>query len=335
MNSNVLITGGSGFLGSHLTDALIKHDYKVGIIDRNKPSHPKATWIKSSLENIDEIKESLRGVKILIHLASKNGIEKSMEVPTESIETNVLKTTRLFEAIKDSSVDRVILTSSSTVYGEGRYKCNHCNCYITPTRDFSRYGSWECHCADCGIPVKPSPTTESFVGKPLSFYALSKLTQEKIFSFLEYYGKTLAVLRFPIVYGPGQTEKTKYAGAVGTIIKRIQENKEIELLEDGYQLRDFLYVDDCIDSILLSLAGEARSDTFNIATGRKTSLIDLCQEIEKNLDIKPRIKILNTHRIGDSRHNVLSTTKATGVLGFTPKFNLKTGIAEVVKRVLL
>jgi dTDP-L-rhamnose 4-epimerase len=325
--SNILITGGSGFLGSHLCKALVD-DHNVFIVDPNISSIPKTKHVSTGflgngiLDNID----------IVIHLASRNGIELSMESPSNSLEVNVLNTSVLFEEIRKSKVKKVILTSSTTVYGEGLYYCPNCENDVSPVRDIKLYKSWECFCPYCGIEVRPLATPENFDTNPLSFYALGKITQEKILGFLEKYGVQVDILRFPIVYGPGQLGKFKYAGSVGSFINKAINNQAIEILEDGYQLRDFLFVDDCVNAIINRINKIDSGDIFNIATGKKNTLLDVCNLIEKILNKDVYFKTLNTHRIGDCRHNVIDVTKSIMYMGFKPTYNLELGIKETIKR---
>ncbi len=304
MNS-FLVTGGAGFIGSHIVDALVKIRQKVIILDNFstgkeeniKSSLKKIEVIKGDIRNLTLLKKTLKNVDCVLHQAALRSVPKSIDNPKRFNEVNASGTLNVLMAAKENNVKRVILASSSSVYG----------------------------------PVKKLPVKESICPKPISPYSASKLAGEcygRVFSKL--HNSPIIILRYFNVFGPRQPLETKYAMAIPKFITCILKSQSPPVHDDGMQSRDFTYVGDVVKANLLAVkAWAVNGEVFNIASGRRYTVLELikCLNTLLGKNIKPRFM---PPRIGDVRHTQADISKAKKLLGYKPSVGFKEGLKETI-----
>ncbi len=304
--TSVLITGGAGFIGSHLAETLAKEGYKVIIIDdlstgkmENLESvRGEVNFIKGSILDIDLLVRTIKkqDVEHVFHQAAWTSVLKSIKDPLKTNEVNVTGTLNALKSSVDNGVEKVIAASSSSVYGD------------TPEL----------------------PKKESMGCRPKSPYAVSKLSGEhylKVFS--EVYGIKTTGLRYFNVYGPKQDPYSPYAAVVPKFINLALENRDLPVEGDGNQTRDFTYVDDVVEGNILAMEKSAEG-IFNIAYGERTSINDLAEEIIRLTDSSSKIIHVDP-RPGDVRDSLADISLAKEKLGYKPKYDLGRGLEKFVK----
>lgn len=301
-NRKSLVTGGAGFIGSHLVDALISKGEAVTIFDnlstgsvKNIKTHldeGSAQLVEADIRNKNEIREALTNVETVFHLAAIASVTYSIQNPTLTNEVNATGTRNLLEASTESGVKRFIYVSTCAAYGEPQY---------LPI--------------DEDHPINPkSPYAESKVGG-------EKYCQEN----RDKYGLKTVTLRLFNVYGLRQSEN-EYSGVITKFVRNVKEGKPPIICGDGEQTRDFVHVGDVVQALLLSMdTNDGLGQTFNIGTGRSVAIKELCQMLLRKLraDMKP---VYDKARPGDIRHSCANITKARAVLGFRPSVSLEKGL---------
>jgi len=303
--SRFLVTGGAGFIGSHIVEALVKQGHAVRILDNF--SSGKIHNLKGLENKIDLIKADIcskqacikatKQIDFVLHQAALRSVPKSMEQPHAYNRVNIDGTLNLLEACRLNKVKRFVFASSSSVYGE----------------------------------VKDYPEKESFIPSPISPYALSKLTGEyycKIFSL--YYGLPTVALRYFNVFGPRQALDDDYAVVIPKFINCLLNNQSPPVFGDGRQSRDFTFVQNVVSANLLAVkADKIKHDVFNIAVGQDTSILDLIKILNKILkkDIRPKFC---PKRPGDVFKTLADIGKATKLLNFKPRVNFIQGLKITV-----
>ncbi|MCM8802240.1 MAG: SDR family NAD(P)-dependent oxidoreductase, partial [Candidatus Omnitrophica bacterium] len=275
----VLVTGGCGFIGSHLVDKLIEKNYQVTVLDNlDKQVHPEgipeyinlnARYIFEDIRKKKELKKLIKEVDYIFHFAAKVGVGQSQYKIEEYIDVNIRGTANLLDLIVNTKnhVKKIIVASSMSIYGEGLYKCEKCGNVKPEIRDFEdgNIYDWEPKCPFCKGEIKPTPTPETLNLKSNSIYAISKKEQEEISLLI---GKTYKIpvvsLRFFNVYGPRQTLSNPYTGVCAIFLSRIKNNNPPVIFEDGLQTRDFIWVEDVVDACILSMEKDtANYEIFN------------------------------------------------------------------------
>jgi dTDP-L-rhamnose 4-epimerase len=331
----VLVTGGAGFIGSHLVDALIKKGYGVRILDSlEKPVHLKgkpeympeeAEFILGDVRKKEDWERGLDGVSAVFHLAAYQDYLPDF---SKFFHVNTVGTALLYEVAVERNIalDKVVIASSQAVYGEGRYRCLNDACpgtgalYYPDIRSPERLagGDWEHGCPDCEATLKPQPTDESTIN-PQNQYALSKYSQEMIgFNLGRRYSIPTVAMRYSIVQGPRQSFYNAYSGACRIFCLSYFFDKPPVIYEDGDQIRDFVNINDVVDANLLVLEkDEADYQVFNVGGGTAYTVREFAGIVknvfEKELD--PRIP--GEYRFGDTRHIVSDIQRLKG-LGWAP-----------------
>jgi len=345
----VLVTGGAGFIGSHTVDLLIENGFDIVILDNlesqvhgnKKPDYlnPKAKFILGDVTNSDTWKNVLKNVDVIIHLAAMVGVGQSMYQPVRYLNVNTLGTAKLYETLLNTPelkkrIQKIIIASSMSIYGEGSYECKSCGIVHPGLRSKEQLEKkdWEIHCPKCGKIVKPIPTNEDKPPLNLSTYALSKYDQEKM---ALNYGFALNIptvaLRYFNVYGPRQSLNNPYTGVCAIFSSRIKNKKPPIIYEDGLQTRDFIYVEDVARANLLCLEKFNSIDFFNVGTGNSISILKIAETLIKlhNSDVNP--KISSDFRVGDIRHAFSDVSKIKRKLGFEAKISLEEGFKKLIE----
>lgn len=306
----VLITGGAGFIGSHLTDALVSQGHAVTVFDSLDPRvhsaipdylNPSARLVIGDVRN-PSFPPYVAEADVVYHLAAVTSIPQSENAPGECISTNVLGTANLLSAMAPGK--RLVLASSRAVYGEGRYLCDGCGPVYPPPRSMAQLqaATWDLPCPNCAGPISPTGTDESAPLRPASIYALSKRMQEDLcFHASKVKGFPLTILRYFNIYGPRQSLCNPYTGILSIFTSRLLGGKPIEVYEDGMESRDFIYVGDAVDATLVDRIG-----IFNVGTGVPTSVLDVANLLVGKLG--GNVEVTGAYRVGDIRH-CFSTTR--------------------------
>ena len=348
--NNILITGGAGFIGSNLTQKLVKKGFKVTILDNlSKQIHGKnqnstlyssikdiATFIKGDVCNKSDWQKALRNQDAVIHLAAETGTGQSMYEISRYNEVNILGTTHLLDILtnENHSIKKMIIASSRSIYGEGKYLCkNDGVVYPNQRQDIDMAnGKFNLVCFKCNEPLQLLATDEHSKIHPSSIYGITKQHQEQMILLI---GKSLNIpavaLRYQNVYGPGQSLNNPYTGILSIFSTRLLNGNGIDIYEDGQESRDFVFIDDVVSATILALEKKkANNQIFNVGSGIATSVSEVANLLKSlyNSDIK--ISVSGKYRLGDIRHNYADLSKIRSELGFSPKFDFISGITLFV-----
>lgn len=350
MNKRVLITGGSGFIGSHIALKLIERGYEVTVLDnlleqihgtdpgRTSPLYcsikDKVRFIMGDVCNKELLEQALEDVDYVIHLAAETGTGQSMYEIKRYIDVNIGGTALLLDILTNNKnhVKRVVVAESRAIYGEGKYYCEKCgDVYPTERKDEDMAkGDFECHCPKCGGKVKLVATTEDSAIHPSSVYGIGKQVQGQLVHLI---CKNIDIesvsFRYQNVYGPGQSLTNPYTGILSIFSNRIKSHKGINIFEDGKETRDFVYIDDVVDATIAGMeVPEANGHVFNIGTGIALDVMTVAQTLCKHYGIEVPLTVSGNYRLGDIRHNYADITLAKQILGFKPKWTFDAGIKQ-------
>lgn len=342
---HILITGGAGFVGSYLTDALIAKGFPVRIFDNletqvhhgKTPSylHPKAQFVKGDVRDYKRFKEALHGIDVVYHLAARVGVGQSNYEIKDYVDTNISGMANLLHAIvnKEAHIQKIIMTASMTSYGEGLYRCPHCGTVKPALRDETDIReSWEPRCPQCESKLSPIPTSEETLRANNGVYSLTKNVQEDLLLLIgKLYRIPVVSLRCFNIYGPRQSLSNPYTGVAAIFISRLKNNRQPVVYEDGQQTRDFVSVHDVVTALIAAMSTvKADYQAINIGSGNPIPIKDLGELLANLLkkDIKP--KVSGAFRKNDIRHCFADRTKAKQLLGWEPTVSLSTGLKELV-----
>jgi dTDP-L-rhamnose 4-epimerase len=345
MTPRVLITGGAGFIGSHVTDLLLHHGYAVRLLDnlapqvhgisRDRPDYlaGDAELVVGDIRDPEVVARCLHGVDAVIHLAACVGVGQSMYEMVSYVDVNEIGTAVLLEALSKRPVQRLVVASSMSIYGEGLAR-DHSGRLLSPadrTLEQLQRGQWELAGAD-GERLEPVPTPETKMPALSSVYALNKYAQERLCLIAgRAYGIPTVALRFFNVFGPRQALSNPYTGVLAIFGSRLLNGRPPLVFEDGMQQRDFVHVSDVARACLLAL--ETRrgvNEAFNIGSGERRTILSLAEELAAVMErnkISPRIT--GKYRAGDIRHCFADLTRSREVLGFKPRKDFRLGLAEL------
>lgn len=336
----VLITGGAGFIGSHVADELLTHGYRVRALDilhpqvhgdaRERPSYldPRVELVIGDVTDAEVLASALEGVDAVVHLAASVGVGQSMYQAVEYTRTNTLGTAVLLAAIEGRRLEKLVVASSMSIYGEGRYidSLGKAHDSVERTLDDLSSSLWEPQ-GD----LTPVPTPEEKPARLSSVYALNKYDQEQMSLILgRAYRVPTVALRFFNVYGPRQALSNPYTGVLAIFASRLLNRRSPLIFEDGNQQRDFVHVGDVARACRLALESERRGEVYNIGSGQAVSVREIAERIAKVLgreDLAP--EITGRYRMGDIRHCFADIRKASAHLGYSPRVGLEEGIREL------
>lgn len=343
----ILVTGGCGFIGSHLVDRLVKEGYKVRVYDFLEPQvhfgkkppflNKYVEYIYEDIRDRSKLKKALKNVDVIFHEASQVGVGQSMYQVDKYTSHNMGGTGVLLDLIVNTKnkIRKIIVASSMSIYGEGAYKCKRCGIVYPLLRDVSQLKKkdWEMKCPSCKNKTESIPTFESKPLFPTSIYATTKRSQEEMcLEIGRAYKIPTVALRYFNVYGPRQSLNNPYTGVAAIFLSRVKNNKVPLLFEDAMQTRDFIYVSDIVEAnILAMIKEEADYDFFNVATGIRHTILDIAKVIISlyKKDLTPLI--LNKFRSGDIRHCFGDISKISQRLGFKPKVSFEDGMKRLIE----
>lgn len=349
---NVAVVGGAGFIGSHLVDALVEQGSRVRVIDNLHtqvhpgglpPSYlnPHVEFIRQDVRDLTGFRSALEGAEAIFYLAGAVGVGDSMYRIRHYTDVNVLGGANLLDILANyrHSVRKIVLASSVTVYGEGKYSCPRHGIIFPSVRSTEQVAreQWELRCpkqensADCSARLTPLPTDEERPLMPLSVYAVTKRAQEEMFLTVgRTYGIPVTVLRYFNVYGSRQAVSNPYTGVAKIVASQIAQGKLPLIYEDGLQTRDFVHVSDVVQANLLALQREeANGEIFNVGTGRPTTILEMAGAVAKRFGEDLSFQPSNQCRSGDVRHCWADTTKIRTLLGFEPRTAFPAGLDDV------
>lgn len=287
--SKILVTGGSGFIGSHLVDRLIDLGHEVTSVDLKYKTNPKAAGRLVNITDRTHMVDAYEGVDYVFHVAGQARVQPSIANPIDSVINNVNGTAKVLELSKKAGVKRVIYSMTSSVYGSHQ-----------------------------------PPHTEDMCPQPLSPYAVSKLAGEQLCKvYSELYGLETASLRYFNVYGPRESDFGQYTTVVKKFLEQRAAGEPLTIVGDGEQRRDFTHVYDIVEANIAAMnyQGELKGEIFNIGASHNYSIKEVADLISSNQVFLPS-------RLGEARETLANTTKARTMLGWTPKYSLENYIAE-------
>ena len=347
----VLISGGAGFIGSNLALKLMDRGYEVVLLDNlsqqihgENPEESytynlvrdKCELIVGDVTKFEDWRRALKSVDIVVHLAAETGTGQSMYEINKYVDVNIGGTAKLMEVITNeiNQVKKVVVAASRAVYGEGKFQCEEHGIVYPESRedqDMSR-GDFEVKCPICNQNVEMLPTDEESKLHPTSVYGHTKQSQEELCMIV---GKSInlpvVAFRFQNVYGPGQSLKNPYTGILSIFSTRIKNGNDLNIFEDGLETRDFVYIEDITDSIILGIENDnANFQSFNVGSGEKIDVLTVANTLKEKYGSNVNINVSGNYRLGDIRHNLGDLTKIRTLLGYEPKVKFTEGISNFV-----
>ena len=344
---NILITGGAGFIGSNLALKLISKGYTVTVLDNLSPQihgdNPKETsplflsikdkvkFIEGTVTNIEDWKKALEGQDVIVHYAAETGTGQSMYEVQKYIDVNITGTSLMLDLLVngDYNVKKVVVASSRSIYGEGKYMSKELGAVYPKHRiaeDMDK-GDFEPNYSNSSSLTLVATDEDSKI-HPSSVYGITKQNQEQmVLTVCPTIGIAGVAFRYQNVYGPGQSLKNPYTGILSIFSTQIKNGNGINIFEDGKESRDFVFIDDVVDATMLGIEKEeANNQVFNVGTGVATNVITVAESLSKNYGVEVPITISGNYRLGDIRHNFADLTKIYSTLGFEPKFSFEQGL---------
>jgi dTDP-L-rhamnose 4-epimerase len=346
LKKRVLITGGAGFIGSHLADELLIRGYNIRVLDNlceqvHGPDAVRPSYLNDDVELLigdvrdrDAVKSALKGVDAVYHFASMVGVGQSMYEIAKYTEVNNLGTANLLECLTENPIEKLIVASSMSLYGEGLYKNAAGDIAAGEDRTLNRLraGEWEVYDADGNV-LEPVATPETKAPSLASVYALSKFDQERMCMMIgRAYNIPTVAMRFFNVFGTRQALSNPYTGVLAIFASRLANGNRPLIFEDGNQRRDFVSVYDVAEACALALECDAANgEVFNIGSGNAYTIRELAERFAAVLGVEVTPEITKQYRVGDIRHCFADITKAQTVLGYKPEVNIENGMAELAE----
>jgi len=352
MSKHVLITGGAGFIGSHLVDTMLDRGYEVSVLDNLSPQvhgdaeldddgwpiylNRRARRIKGDLLDEGLFARSIEGVTHLAHLAASVGVGQSMTNIVDYTRNNVMTAAVMLETLSRTphAIERIAVASSMSIYGEGAYGRPSDSTPVFPelrTHEQLSRRHWEL--VEGSETLKPLPTAEDKLLQPASIYAVNKRDHEEMFLSV---GRALGIptvaLRLFNAYGSRQALSNPYTGVAAIFISRLLNDQPPLVFEDGEQRRDFVHVQDVADAFATVLESDQRVwDAFNVGSGSPVTVREMAQVLARLLHKNIAPEIMNKHRVGDIRHCFADIGKIRRVFGFQPRRSFETGMTELIE----
>ena len=352
---NILITGGAGFIGSNLSLALIQKGHKITVLDNlSKQIHgenpevtsplyksikDKVLFIEGTVTSREDWIKALHGQNIIVHFAAETGTGQSMYCIEKYTEVNIQGTAIMLDILANTknSVEKIVIASSRSIYGEGKYKHPDLGIVYPSHRKEKNMlaGNFELNYEDDKI-LELQATDEDSKIHPSSVYGITKQNQEQmIMTVCPTLGIAPVGFRYQNVYGPGQSLSNPYTGILSIFSTQIRNNNPIQIFEDGKETRDFVFISDVIEATILGIEKEeANGHVFNVGTGVATDVLEVANSLIRAYKIDVPVTITGKFRLGDIRHNYADLTKIKKYLGFQPTVFFKEGIERFSSWVL-
>ncbi|MEJ7645955.1 MAG: NAD-dependent epimerase/dehydratase family protein [Chryseolinea sp.] len=347
----VLITGGAGFIGSSLATALLANNYEVTILDNlsiqihgtvPEQTSPLYRSIKDKVKVIEgnitdrrTVEAAIRGQEVIVHFAAETGTGQSMYQIQHYTDVNVGGTAIMLDVLANikNSVSKVVVASSRSIYGEGRYFSPDLNSFVYPkhrhAHDMDK-GDFEVKYPGAVQPLQLVATDEESRIHPSSVYGITKQNQEQmVMTVCPTIGIAPVAFRYQNVFGPGQSLTNPYTGILSIFSTLIRNGNQINIFEDGLESRDFVYVDDVVKATFQGIVNNAANgEVFNVGTGIATDVMTVAKTLISSYGIDVPIVVSGNYRLGDIRHNFASTEKLKDKLNFVPLTTFEEGIRK-------
>jgi len=342
----VLVTGGAGFIGSHLVDRLLADGHTVLVLDSLDPqvhSNGRPDYLAADAElrvadvrDPDAVREAFADVDRVVHLAAAVGVGQSMYEIERYTSVNAVGAAVVLEQAVQARdrLEKVVVASSMSIYGEGLYRCTAEDAHMAPEPrpepQLARR-EWELRCPSCGGELDPLPTPETKPLQPTSIYAVNKRDHEEMFlAWGRAYGVPATALRFFNVYGPRQALSNPYTGVAAIFASRLLNRRTPIVFEDGRQSRDFVHVSDVVDAVARALEpGAADFRALNVGTGKPTSVLEVAEVLGRHLGAELGAEVKQQYRAGDIRHCFSDPSLARELLGFAAQVDFESGMSEL------
>ena len=344
---NVLISGGGGFIGSHLALRLADLGYGVRVLDNlseqihganPETTSPLYAAIKGRVEFIcgtvtsrEDWEKALKNQHVVVHLAAETGTGQSMYQVEKYTQVNIQGTSILLDILTNQphQVEKVVVASSRAIYGEGKYISKELGVVYPPHRDDAdmRAGDFEVKYPG-STKLEVAATDESSKIHPSSVYGITKQVQEQLtLNVCGAIGMPAVAFRFQNVYGPGQSLSNPYTGILSIFSNLIKSGQNINIFEDGRETRDFVFISDVVEATIAGIEREcANQQVFNVGTGKQTTVLDVARTLIKHYGREVPMVVSGMYRLGDIRHNFADTTRLREVLKVTPKVEFDEGM---------
>jgi len=344
----ILVTGGAGYIGSHLVDALVARDYRVTVLDNLEPqvhrsgtwpsyANPKAKYVKGDVRDRLVFEPLVLASQAVVHFGAAVSVGQSMYQIDRYVDVNTRGTALLLDILVNSKhkVEKVLVASSIGVYGEGAYACATHGAVaptIRPERQLATR-DWEQHCPYCAAHVRSIPTPEDKALYRDNIYSMTKYHQEEMVLLIgKTYGIPSVAPRFFNVYGPRQSLSNPYAGVAAIWLSRLLNGKQPIVFEDGGQLRDFVSIHDVVDCLVLMLQTPGADYLpVNVGSGQTITILEIAPLLARLLGSSIEPQVTQSGRKFDIRHNTADITRAQQTLGFAPKVSLEAGFSELIE----
>jgi dTDP-L-rhamnose 4-epimerase len=348
MGERVLITGGAGFVGSHLADALARSGHEVALFaNLESQVHGTGATRPAYLDpghrlEIGDVRDAgalaplVRQADVVFHLAAMVGVGQSMYQVRRYTDVNTMGMATLLEilAAGRGRVRKLVVASSMSIYGEGAYQCAICGPVAPRLRpiDQLKAADWEVRCPRCGSALRPMPTAEDKPLFPTSIYAITKRDHEEMaITFGQAYELPAVALRFFNIYGSRQALTNPYTGVAAIFSGRMLSGAAPVIYEDGQQLRDFVHVSDVVQACCLAMANMAADyQVLNVGTGQPVSILQVGELLARELGWNGGFQILGKFRAGDIRHCFADTSRIRQLLGYEPRYRFEDGVRELL-----
>lgn len=344
----ILVTGGAGFIGSHLVDALVRQGHSVRIFDNIDPVvhlqgkvpsylNKEAEFIKGDVRDYDVLKKAVESVEIVCHLAAAVGLAQSLYDIKRYVDVNIGGTANLLDILANHKHDvkKIVVPGSMSSYGEGAYVCRNCG-EIRPlarSEESLNQKIWDIPCPQCHQALSPRPILESDELNGTFIYSSTKRSQEEMsLIFGKTYHLPVTVLRYFSAFGPRQSLSNPYTGVVAIFLSRLMNQHTPVIYEDGNQIRDYISVHDIVRANIAVL-DNSNSDykVFNVGSGKPITIKDLAHKIIKQTGSSLKPEILNKGRKGDIRHCYADISLIRREIGWSPSFSFDKGLEELME----
>jgi dTDP-L-rhamnose 4-epimerase len=344
----ILVTGGAGYIGSHLVDALVGRQYRVVVLDNLEPqvhrsgtwpsyANPKAQYVRGDVRDRSVFEPLVLDADAVVHFGAAVSVGQSMYQIDRYVDVNTRGTALLLDILVNTKhhVKKVVVASSIGVYGEGAYRCATHGVVAPAIRPESQLAArdWEQRCPVCHETVASIPTPEDKALYRDNIYSMTKYHQEEMVLLIgKTYGIPAVAPRFFNVYGPRQSLSNPYAGVAAIWLSRLLNAKPPVVFEDGGQLRDFVSIHDVVDCLVLMIE-QSGADFLpvNVGSGETVTILEIASLLKRLLGSTIEPQVTQSGRRFDIRHNTADISRARATLGFTPRVSLEQGFSELIE----
>jgi dTDP-L-rhamnose 4-epimerase len=346
----ILITGGAGFIGTHLSLHLLAAGHQITVLDNfisqvhagnMELAHdlsPHVRLVTGDVSDATALKDALDGAQCVVHLAAETGTGQSMYEVARYGRTNLSGTALIYDLLAkmpSHPVERIVIASSRSIYGEGAYLCERDGLVYPVSRinAVKQTGEFDPLCPMCQSACEPAPTPESAPFQPSSFYGLTKQVQDQMaLMFGRVLGISTFALRYQNVYGPGQSLRNPYTGILAIFSNLARTGRPIQVFEDGAESRDFVYIEDVVRATLkCAVGGPAGCHAVNVGSGERISVLQVAEAVNAFYGGQSKVETTGVFRDGDVRHGLADLVLAQSLLGYRPQWKFRDGLSRFLE----